>query len=67
MSRFIRSHAVKEYIKEVGNGKKQAGADFLFVLDAHIQNLLDRSIKVHNGGHKRLDAATAEWVGAKVK
>ena len=65
--RFIKSKHVKEHVKEISGGSKQVGADFLLTLDAHVQNIIERSMRVHNGGHKRLDAATALYVGATVK
>lgn len=63
--RFIKESNVRIYVKEISNGNKQVGRDFLFALDAHIEALVKRSVRVHNGGHKRLDAAVAEYAGAK--
>jgi len=65
--RFIKDKHVREHVKEISGGSKQVSTEFLLTLDAYIQNIIERSVRVHNGGHKRLDAATARFVGATIR
>ena len=62
MARFIKVKSVKELAKESG---KRVGRGFIARLDAHIETLISKAVKQHNGGKVTLDADVATFVGAK--
>lgn len=63
MAKFIKVKAVKDLVKA---GGKRCAKSFIIRLDDHVQVLIQRAIKEHNGGKKTLDLMMAEWVGAKL-
>ena len=62
--KYLRESAVKQLINELD---KRAGKDFLFVLDAFVEQKIKQACSVHNGSKKTLDSSVAGYVGIKLK
>ncbi len=60
--RYVRSSNIKKLIKSLG---KSCGADFLHVLDAHIEDIIYRACKQFNGDRKRLNAVVGSFIIGK--
>ena len=57
--KYLVASAVKSKIHKAG---KQITPDALRVLDAKVDNFLDKLIEVHNGGHNRIDGVLVALV-----
>ena len=57
---FIKKNIVRAYAK---SHNRRVGKDFLIILDAHIQEVLERACKTFNGGKVTLDTGVAALTG----
>lgn len=55
---FIRNKAVKAFIKK--NGKRTSN-DYLWALDGHVRRLIEKGLKLHNGGCKTMGSDVANY------
>jgi enoyl-[acyl-carrier-protein] reductase (NADH) len=62
--RYINQSNIKKRIAEAG---KQCSNDFLFEIDCHIDEILQKCINQFNGHKVRLDGTLARFVLKKIK
>lgn len=61
---YIKVKNVRAFVKSQG---RRVGKDYLIMLDNHIQEMLERGCRTHNGGKVTLDQGVAVLTGLAKK